>query len=195
MKIKFISDIICPWCYVGKRRLEQALSDLDIANKVEIEISPYELHPDTWPEGRSTQGYKDKGEALLVLKEAGQPLGIDFRFDRISKIPNTLIIHGYLMSVEGVERHQLKDAFLKAYFTQGQDLTDMLVVKTIIKDCLGRPLEDVSDLALEEVSATILKNRSLGVRAVPSFVINDEHIISGAIEADRWRQFFSKNIA
>lgn len=194
MKITLVSDIICPWCYVGKRRIERAIKDLDIADKVDIEISPYALSPEIPSEGKPISNYQSKGDIIPTLIEAGTQLGIDFRFDLIKRIPNTLLLHALMMEFNLEDRVVLKEHFLAAFFTQGIDLSEEASVSDVI-DLAGLRQISVTEKMIANAEISISRNQDRGVRVVPSFIIDDEHIISGAIESARWRQFFSKYLS
>ncbi len=135
LSIDIISDVVCPWCFIGKRRLEAAL-ELYRARKPaaaapQVTYHPFELNPDVPREGIARADYIAKKfgargyGAHDRLVQAGKPLGIAFAFDKIERQPNTLAAHAL---IESARRHgvqgAVKEALMKAFFVEGMDLTD-----------------------------------------------------------------------
>ena len=135
LSIDIISDVVCPWCFIGKRRLEAAL-ELYRARKPaaaapQVTYHPFELNPDVPREGIARADYIAKKfgargySAHDRLVQAGKPLGIAFAFDRITRQPNTLAAHALIESARrrGVQG-AVKEALMQAFFVDGLDLTD-----------------------------------------------------------------------
>ncbi len=132
IKIDVVSDVICPWCYIGKRRLEKAIDQLKNDFDFEVDYHPFELNPDTPKEGRNHKEYLSKkfgGEDQyhqmtnrVVAIAATEGLNFDFNKQTIS--PNTLDAHRLIAYArrEG-KQHQMKEALMNAYFEKGVDLT------------------------------------------------------------------------
>jgi predicted DsbA family dithiol-disulfide isomerase len=192
MIIDIHTDIICPWCYVGKRRLELALDSAPIPD-VHVRYLPFELAPRTPPAGVDRAKYlKDKyGDGVkgsdARITALGREIGLDFQFEKIVKIPNTHDSHRIIW-LAGKEAPDLQkgvvEALHQAYFTQGKDLGDS---KTLVATAAGAGLEAgrVESLLAgsegsEEVRALEKKGIDLGISGVPFFVFNDESAISGA---------------
>src|SRR3954451_21913305 len=128
--IDVISDLICPWCYIGKRRLEKAVAAVKGRHEVRVRWLPFQLNPTMPKDGISRREYRTRKfgswERSLALDakvvEAGKSEGIPFAFDRIERTPNTLDAHRlvWLADKEGVQ-DAVVEALFRAYFTDGRD--------------------------------------------------------------------------
>jgi predicted DsbA family dithiol-disulfide isomerase len=195
LSIDIVSDVVCPWCYIGKRRLEAALelyrrSRPDAPPPV-ITYHPFELNPDIPREGVPRADYIAKKfgargySAHDRLVHAGAPLGIAFAFDKIERQPNTLAAHALIESgrLHGVQA-AVKEALLKAFFVDGVDLTR---TETLMRIAAGAGLarEDAEAAVADEslrsaVAEEEQKARAMGVNGVPFFVFNGKLAIEGA---------------
>jgi predicted DsbA family dithiol-disulfide isomerase len=192
MVIDIHTDIICPWCYLGKRRLELALDSAPIPD-VHVRYLPFELAPQTPPAGVDRAKYlRDKyGDGVkgndARITALGREIGLDFEFEKIVKIPNTHNSHRIIW-LAGKEAPGLQkgvvEALHQAYFTQGKDLRDR---KTLVSTAAGAGLEASRVESLlaggegsEEVSALEKKGIGLGITGVPFFVFDNQSAISGA---------------
>ncbi|MSO92765.1 MAG: DsbA family oxidoreductase [Rhodospirillales bacterium] len=194
MDIAIISDTVCPWCYIGKRRLEKALASRPNL-KVRQRWRPFLLNPEMPPEGIDRNAYllrKFGSEARIrriygAIEEAGQSVEIDFAFDRIGRTPNSVNSHRLVRFAErsGLANEAVEAAFI-AYFESGQNIGDTDVLTGIGKEIGLDPAglraylesdEDVQFVYQENADA-----HRLGVSGVPSFLFNDHMILSGAHE-------------
>ena len=199
LSIDIISDVVCPWCFIGKRRLEAAL-ELYRARKPaaaapQVTYHPFELNPDVPREGIARADYIAKKfgargySAHDRLVQAGKPLGIAFAFDRIGRQPNTLAAHAL---IESARRHgvqgAVKDALMQAFFVDGLDLTD---TETLVRVASQAGLERkqakaaVVDEELRRAVAEEEENaRRMGVQGVPFFIFNNRLSVEGAQPPD-----------
>lgn len=191
LEIEVYSDVICPWCYLGKHRLEQALASFEKPPEVEIHYLPYELNPATPPEGHDRKEYLKAryGSALRSaderLRTLGQEVGIDFHFDKAGRIPNTFLAHRlvWLAGKEGLEERMV-EALHRAYFTEGRDVGNADVLAQVAGEN-GMDIPKVrkflsSNDGSEEVRALEEKAYNLGIGGVPFFVFNGKTAIEGA---------------
>lgn len=194
MDIEIIYDTVCPWCYIGKRRLDQAL-----ALRPDIEITahwrPFLLNPELPSDGVDRTAYlvKKFGSETRVRRiygaigEAGQSVEIDFAFDRIQKTPNSIDSHR-LVKYTARERNAdaLVEALFVAYFVHGLDIGETSVLLDIgARHGLDRKdLERylLSDEDHDAVTQDNARAHRLGVNGVPSFVFSGPMVISGAQE-------------
>ena len=199
MHIDIISDVVCPWCYIGKRQIEAALvlyaQQNPGADKPDIIWRPFQLNPQLPAEGMSREEYVVQKFGAARAKDiyarvaaVGAEHGIPFAFDKIARQPNTVAVHSVIalaatQQAEGLQG-RVKEAFLRAYFIEGVDLTraENLVAiaaaagieRTQAEHCLADPK---SRQAVEEEDR---RARSLGVEGVPFFIFNGKLGLSGA---------------
>lgn len=190
LKIKVYSDVVCPWCFLGKRRLEKSLEKVD-ADRFEVGYLPYELNPAQPNEGidRKKYLYSKYGPVIETVDKRiemmGKEVGIDYRFDRASRIPNTFNAHRviWFAAKEGCQKAAV-DSLFKAYFTDGRDLGDVRALAEVaaLAGLDATQIEKFlkSNEGIEEVRILEEKAYDLGISGVPHFVFGDELEISGA---------------
>ena len=195
LSIDIISDVVCPWCFIGKRRLEAALElyrqRLPEAPAPEIAYHPFELNPDIPREGITRADYIAKKfgargySAHDRLVQAGKPLGIAFAFDKIGRQPNTLGAHMLIERARssGVQP-AVKEALMQAFFVDGADLSD---AETLARVAAGAGLaraDAEAALADEELRRAVAdeeeRARAMGVSGVPFFIFNKRLAVEGA---------------
>lgn len=188
------SDVVCPFCYVGKKKLEKAITELDASKNVKVVWHSFQLDP-SFPVGESmsTTEYlvKRKGypaDQVVVMQDrlesVGAQYGINFQFDK-AKSFNTGNIHRLLQWAKKENKaDELKEQLMHAYFTEGVDLNDTTnIISVVIKS----GLDTISAKAIlkgtdyqTEVKNDIVRAKELGIRGVPYFLINGTQVISGA---------------
>jgi predicted DsbA family dithiol-disulfide isomerase len=194
MKIEIYSDIICPWCYIGKRRMQAAVKLLDREFTPKIVWRPFQLNPDMPIEGMNRKTYRTKKfgswERSLAMDAevaaTGKGLGIEFNYGKVLMTPNTLAGHRLLWWAEQQQHHQghLAEALFRAYFTEGRDVGRLDVLAEIAAE-VGLPQAEAivflgSDAGRKEVEEEALKGLELGLLGVPFFVVNGVSAFSGA---------------
>jgi predicted DsbA family dithiol-disulfide isomerase len=201
LAIDMISDVICPWCLIGKRRLEKALGDRPAV----VRWHPFQLNPDMPREGIDRKSYRiakfgswERSRELDArVAAAGQGEGIAFHFERQSRTPNTLDAHRiiWLAGERGVQDAVVEALFL-AYFTDGRDLSGRA---TLAETAAGAGLDRAEvdgllagDVGLDDVRADEERARRLGVSGVPFFVVNGRVAQSGAQPPELFRQAFEQ---
>jgi len=199
--IDIVSDVICPWCFIGKRRFEKALRLLPSEMEVEVHWRPFELNPDMPAEGIDRKLYRtrkfgswERSQALdAQVAQAGAGEGIPFAFDRMERTPNTFDAHRliWLAGVEGVQ-DAVVEALFQAYFVDALDVGDRDVLARIAS-AAGLVLDSQrgSDAVREEESWT----RRQGVQGVPYYLINGATAISGAQNPELIAAFLSREIS
>lgn len=201
MNIDIISDVVCPWCYIGKRQIEAALARYARqhpgADQPRVAWRPFQLNPQLPAEGMSRQEYVVQKFGAARSKDVyarvaavGTEYGIAFDFDRIARQPNTVAAHS-LIALAGAPGAQtdglqgrVKEAFLRAYFLDGVDLTtteNLVEIATAagldraeVEQCLADPQ---SRQAVEQEDQ---RARAIGVQGVPFFIFNGKLAVSGA---------------
>jgi predicted DsbA family dithiol-disulfide isomerase len=204
LTIDVTSDVICPWCYVGKRRLEQAIA-LAGRGDVRVQWHPFELNPRMPKAGMNRKEYRSakfgSWERSLALDAqvtaVGLAEGIPFAFDKIERTPNTLDAHRliWLAGQEGVQ-DAVVEALFRAYFAEGRNIAS---VPTLLAVSTGAGLDRSHAETLlngDEGTAAIREaeehSRRAGVQGVPSFTINDKLVLSGAMEASAFLDAFNR---
>lgn len=193
LKIDFVSDISCPWCAIGLKSLEAALERIGEGVTAEIRFRAFELNPRMSKAGEDStehlvQKYRTTPEQIdrnrEVLRERGDELGFTFRLDRRSRVYNTFDAHRLLHWAwsEG-RQHELKHALLKAYFTEGRDIGDH---DTLAEIAASVGLDRARAMAVlasqahaEDVRAEEAHYTSHGIHAVPSVIVDEQHLIQG----------------
>ena len=196
MRIDVIFDTICPWCYLGKKRLEQSLLEKPHLS-TEISWHPFMLNPDLPPEGLERRHYlnakfgnEDRSDRVYqAISEAGRSLGIDFQFDRITRTPNTLDSHRLVRFVQtrDPERSsEVVETLFHAYFLRGLDTGNRTVLYDLVRE-LGYDVESLrsylySDEDVEDIRQQNARIHRISISGVPAFIIDGQFSISGAQE-------------
>lgn len=194
--IDIYSDPVCPWCFIGKRRLERTLAARDDVTTT-ITWRPFQLNPDMPPDGMEQTNYLSSKFGSLeraakfydVIAEAGQSERIAFNFDAIRHTPNTLDSHRLIRFADAHGRQsEVVEALFAAYFVEGENIGDHGVL-TRIAHTVGLDGHAVSaylasDADRPDVAAEDLRARRMSIDAVPCFIIDGQYAISGAQEPE-----------
>lgn len=203
IKIKVISDTICPWCYIGKKELENAVANTKNID-FDITYKPFQLDPTMPPNGVNRKKYIERKFGQDVAKDvggkiiaAGKKIGIDFNYEIINKTPNTLNSHRLIRWAEREKKqHAALEMIFYSYFTKGIDIGNNLELIKIAQkldldykkiECdLDKDL-DIRNIELEEWSY-----RDLGIAGVPTYIIDDNMIITGSQTSETFVALFNK---
>jgi predicted DsbA family dithiol-disulfide isomerase len=201
LTIDVISDVICPWCFIGKRRLEEALA----GRPATVRWHPFQLNPDMSREGIDRKEYRIRKfgswerslELDAQVAAAGRGEGITFDFDRMARTPNTLDAHRIIwLAGERGAQDAVVEALFLAYFTDGRDLSDRATLAEVAagagldRDEAVELLE--GDKGLDVVRAGEEQARRIGVSGVPFFVVNGKVALSGAQPPEMFRRAFEQ---
>lgn len=191
LRIEIASDVICPWCYIGKRRLEKALERVGDEIEVAIEWLPFQLNPDMPVEGvqraeyrRAKFGSVEKGRALdarVAAEGAGE--GIAFAFERMERTPNTMRAHQLIDLAQKQGRGgAVVDALFRAYFEDARDIGDAAVLAEIASGAGVADWPAAADLPrVQDLEEGV---RELGISGVPTFIFDRKSGLSGAYPPD-----------
>lgn len=198
IKLDVISDVACPWCYVGKGYLDRALEQR-ADHPFQVEWHPFQLNPDMPTDGMDRNAYMaakfGSRENILRLHEPllaqADKAGITFDLPAIKRAPNTLDAHR-LIHWAGLEGRQtpVVSALFRAYWRDGRDIGDRVVLSDIAGEAgldramMLRLLEGDGDKA--ELAARMTHTRSRGVQAVPTFILANQHALQGAQPTELW---------
>jgi len=185
--IEIASDVVCPWCYIGKRRLEKALKSLEGEIEARIEWLPFQLNPDMPASGIARADYRrakfgsvEKGRALDArVAQEGAGEGIAFAFDRMLRTPNTIAAHQLIDLAQKQGRADaVVDALFRAYFEEAGDIGDPAILNGIAErlGVTGWPEEKDKTRVMEQEERV----RELGISGVPTFIFNRAGGVSGA---------------
>lgn len=207
MKVEIWSDVMCPFCYIGKRKFELALERFEHRDRLSIEWKSFQLMPDLQP------GTVHDLETLLVetkgmdpqqvkamnaqVARAGEQVGIDFNFDRALGV-NTLDAHRFIHFAKGFDKqNEAEEALFRSYFTQGRNVGDFDTLIELGEE-IGLDVQGVR-AALENgdhadgVRRDIAEARALGVRGVPFFVMDRTYAVSGAQQPEAFLETLEKS--
>jgi predicted DsbA family dithiol-disulfide isomerase len=204
LTIDVISDVICPWCYIGKRRLEKAVAAFG-REQVQVRWHPFQLNPRMPREGMNRQEYRtakfgscERSLALdAQVAEAGRGEGIPFDYAKVMRTPNTLDAHRLigLADTEDVQ-DAVVEAVFRAYFAEGQDISQTTVLLDVVAGAgldRGRAEAVLSgDEGLAAIRAAEGQARRSGVQGVPFFIINKTVALSGAREPSAFLTAFEQ---
>ena len=205
-RIDVISDVICPWCYIGKRHLERAL---DILEKQRLRFTvawhPFQLNPDMPREGVDRAQYRiakfgsaERSKQLDErIAETAATVGLEFHLEQLTRTPNTLDAHR-VIRLAGQKGMQdgVVEALFEGYFCKGADIGNAQVLADLAARG-GLAREDVTtllagDAGLKEVTAADHMARNAGIQGVPSFALQGHVLFSGAVPADEMAQAFRR---
>ena len=204
MKIDIVSDTVCPWCLIGKRKLEKALSERPDL-EVNITWHPFQLHPDMPLEGADRKeftakkfGSVEKARELYEhVRQAGEAVGLDFQFGKIARSPNTLNSHRLIRwaGTAGVQ-DEIVEILFRKFFMEGQDLGDNQVLIDAAQEA-GMDIKIVKDLLsgdadLDLVAKEDNQARQMGISGVPFFIFDDKYALSGAQDPSTFLQVFDQ---
>jgi predicted DsbA family dithiol-disulfide isomerase len=192
LRIDVVSDVVCPWCFIGKRRLEKALQ-LTPDIPVEVHWHPYFLNDWIPREGISRADYlttkfgspeRYEGIAQRVTAAANEE-GLDYAVDRLTRQPNTTDAHRLIRWAGGIGKSaEMKQKLMDLYFTEGADLTNNAVLVQAAAD-IGLDPDDVrealaSDTDVEEITREVQSAKEAGIEGVPCFIFGGRYAVSGA---------------
>ncbi|WP_373048339.1 DsbA family oxidoreductase [Vulgatibacter sp.] len=201
LRVDVISDAVCPWCWIGKRRLEAAIRQCADRYAVAVHWHPFELNPDLPKDGVDARTHYERKfgsiERVRQLRAnvaaVGREAGIDFDFERAEKAPNTFDSHRLVWLAAGTGfQGAVVERLFRAFFVEGQDVGDHRVLVRLAEEA-GLDPHDVEHVLASEAGAAEVRGaeeavRRLGVSSVPFFVVEGQWAISGAQPVDAFVQ-------
>ena len=204
IRLDIFSDPVCPWCYVGKANLDKALGQHP-DHPFQIQWHPFQLNPEMPPEGVTKRTYLEEkfgGKARVDavhdrLREAARSAGVDMDPDKPRRMPNTLNAHRLIhwAGIEGVQQ-AVVDALMRAYWVEGRDIGDLPTLADIAgengmdHDATLRLLQ--SDADADDIRARDQDARQKGVNSVPTFLIAQQYVVSGAQPTETWEKVIAE---
>ena len=203
LNIDIVSDVVCPWCYIGKRHVEQAISKWQEKHPdaaVNVRWHPFQLNPDLPLEGTDRKRYLEEKfggrqrakEIYARVAAAGRNAGLELNFDGILKQPNTLAAHALIAYAQtaddGAHADAVAERLFKAYFVEGEFIGDLDVLVAIAVECgldADATRAVLSERAtLDQIAAQDVNVRQQGITGVPFFIFNQKVALSGAQPPD-----------
>tara|TARA_R110000868_G_scaffold144396_1_gene363466 strand:- start:3788 stop:4447 length:660 start_codon:yes stop_codon:yes gene_type:complete len=208
MQLDVVSDTVCPWCYIGKRRLDEALEQRGSAG-ITLRWRPFQLDASIPDGGVDRKAYMQKKfgadpdrakAAGSAIRDYGDQLGINFNFDKIKISPNTLDSHRLIRwaGTAGCQNEMVEILF-RRYFVDAEDIGSYAVLLDAAREA-GMDTDIVEDLLVRGADRELVQReetlaRELGIQGVPSFVINEQWVMVGAQEASVLVRMFDKLLA
>ncbi|MEM9620379.1 MAG: DsbA family oxidoreductase [Pseudomonadota bacterium] len=206
MQIEIFSDVVCPWCFIGKRRLDKTLQAADLQETdISLRWRPYQLHANLPDAGVDRLDYlqqrygpdADPGRIPERIRAEAEDEGIELRFDLIKRTPNTLLAHRLLeFAVPHDKQHELAEALFIAYFCQGKDVGKRDV---LVEVAAGVGLDSAaaaeflsSDAGTAEVQQQLARAPELGVSGVPGYYIANAFLLPGAQTSEVMGQIINR---
>jgi predicted DsbA family dithiol-disulfide isomerase len=194
--IDVVSDVVCPWCYLGKRRLEAALKG---DGETLVRWRPFQLDATIPPEGLDRRAYMRAkfgdgpklAEVHARLKALGQEVGVAFDFEAIQRAPNTLDAHRLIrFATEAGVADAMTERLFADYFERGRDIGDRAVLEAAARDCglgeIGARLD--GEDGVQEVKQEMEAAQHMGVEGVPFFIFAEKYALSGAQSVEVFEQ-------
>ena len=209
LKIDIVSDVVCPWCTIGYKRLEKAIAELGVEDQIEIEWQPFELNPNMPAEGQNVREHitEKYGSTLAKQKESqehmaqiGEELGFTFDYFDEMRMVNTFEAHILLdYAKQFGKQTELKMRLTKAFFSERKDVSDRNVLKEALLDVGLNAEEGLAKLESEEARYEIRSQQgywqNLGVSSVPTVVFNRKSALTGAQPVETFKQVLEELIA
>jgi predicted DsbA family dithiol-disulfide isomerase len=197
LSVEVFSDFICPWCYIGHRRFMLARQALGGEPGVDVQWRPFELNPEMPVDGRDQRAYRSakfgSWERSMELDAgtvaAGAADGVEFRYDLMTRTPNTLAAHRLVWAArDSGQQDDLVERLFRAYFTEGRDISDPAVL-TEVAQAAGLPSDAARDAGEDGPATAGVREQearapSVGLRGVPHYVIDNRHAFSGAVPTE-----------
>jgi len=207
LKIDIVSDVVCPWCAIGYKKLSEAMTQLDDQISFEVNWKPYELHPEIPKEGfdkkeyykikfGETSGASDK---FNFISEEGKKVGLEFNFKKSKNLPNTFLAHRLLWLCRSKDMQDvLAEALFHAYFTDGRDIgnTDELIEISTENGLNREEIKEFfqTNIGHEEVIREENRAREMNIFSVPTYIFNKKYLLVGGQESDTFKAYIKKVI-
>ena len=207
LKIDIVSDIVCPWCVIGFKKLSKAMEDLNEEILFEVNWKPYELHPEIPKEGFNKEEYykikfgnsNGSRDRFNHITEEGKKAGLEFNFNKSKNLPNTFLAHRLLWFSRSKDMQDvMAEALFHAYFTEGRDIgsinelisisTESGLQKTEIEDFFK------TDVGSDEILREELRAKEMNIFSVPTYIFNKNYLLVGGQEADTFKAYMKKVI-
>lgn len=209
LKIDIVSDVVCPWCTIGYKRLEKAIQELGIEDKIDIEWQPFELNPNMPPEGQNvtehiTEKYgstlEQQKQSQQMMTDAGEELGFKFDYFDEMRMANTFDAHVLLEYAKDFGKQtELKMTLTKAFFSDRKDVSKKDILKEALLEVGLNADEALAKLDSDEARLEVRNKqnywKNMGVNSVPTIVFNRKSAVTGAQPVDTFKQVLTELLA
>lgn len=206
LKIDIVSDVVCPWCTIGYKRLEKAIAELGLENQIEIEWQPFELNPNMPVEGQNLREHisekygstlEQQEESQQRMADTGAELGFTFDYFEEMRMVNTFDAHILLEYAHKFSKQtQLKMQLTKAFFSERKDVSKRDILKQALLDVGLNDEDALSKLDSEEARYEVRTKqaywKNMGVNSVPTFVFDRKSALTGAQPIDVFKQVLTE---
>jgi len=208
VRIDFISDAVCPWCAIGYTKLNQAISELNLQEDVDIQWQPFFLNPDMPKEGENIYDYgtrkygrtKQEGDLNRAnITRLGEEAGFPFNFTNETRVVNTRDAHTLLDHLQGTAKQtEFKARLFEAYFTEQKDISSRVVLEQELQ-ALGIVIPDIAMVldnraTQEKIAKKASHWGTLGVSAVPTMIFNNDMMINGSRSVESYKQILLSSL-
>jgi len=207
LKIDIVSDIVCPWCAIGFKKLSKAMEDLNKEILFEVNWKPYELHPEIPTEGFNKEEYykikfgnsNGSRDRFNNITEEGKKAGLEFNFNKSKNLPNTFLAHRLLWFSRSKDMQDvMAEALFHAYFTEGRDIGSIneLISISAESGLQKSEIEDFfkTDVGSNEIIREELRAKEMNIFSVPTYIFNKKYLLVGGQEVDTFKAYMEKVI-
>ncbi|WP_339885281.1 DsbA family oxidoreductase [Polaribacter vadi] len=209
LKIDIVSDVVCPWCTIGYKRLEKAITELGVEDQVDITWQPFELNPNMPAEGQNvnehiTEKYgsttAQQNESKKMMTEAGAELGFKFDYFDEMRMVNTFDAHVLLEYAKDFGKQtELKMTLTKAFFSDRKDVSTKEVLKEALLS-VGLDADEALAKLDDEAARSAVRDqqnywKNMGVNSVPTIVFNRKSAVTGAQPVATFKQVLTELLA
>ena len=207
LKIDIVSDVVCPWCAIGYKKLSEAMTQLEDQISFEVNWKPYELHPEIPKEGFNKKEYykikfgesSGSNDKFNFISEEGKKVGLEFNFKKSKNLPNTFLAHRLLWFCRSKNMQDvLAEALFYAYFTDGRNVGNKdELIEISSENGLNR--EEIKEffqtnIGHEEVLREESRAREMNIFSVPTYIFNKKYLLVGGQESDTFKAYITKVI-
>tara|TARA_B000000460_G_scaffold235679_1_gene197089 strand:- start:194 stop:862 length:669 start_codon:yes stop_codon:yes gene_type:complete len=207
LSIDIVSDIVCPWCAIGYKKLFEAMTQLDDEISFDVNWKPYELHPEIPKEGFDKKEYykikfgesSGSSDRLDLITEEAKKVGLEFNFKKSRNLPNTFLAHRLLWFCRSKNMQDvLAEALFYAYFTDGRNVGNKdELIEISSENGLNR--EEIKEffqtnIGHEEVLREENRAREMNIFSVPTYIFNKKYLLVGGQESDTFKAYIKKVI-
>ena len=207
LKIDIVSDVVCPWCAIGYKKLSEAMNKLDDEISFEVNWKPYELHPEIPREGFDKKEYykikfgesSGASDKFNFISEEGKKVGLEFNFKKSKNLPNTFLAHRLLWLCRSKDMQDvIAEALFYAYFTDGRDVgnEDELIEISSENGLNKQEIKEFfqTNIGHKEVLREENRAREMNIFSVPTYIFNKKYLLVGGQESDTFKAYIEKVI-